>query len=1721
MPEEFDREDLYFIRKGILGCNEEESLTESKLSTRLSDEDKKNIINLLKSNYKSYNRFNGNSMFLLPDGSYLDVGDAHMNADGIIEKYLREKGFIGEDDYQPQNFAETELGLVHCGNTHYNYLGIPEKEITEAQYKALASYDDYYRRQERGYDIEVYYTEWNDDNIWETSVYYNDDTGELENRVGRKVSAEALLRNFYKTGRFKFLENLHEELDNTKIIDALKKEFGRSYPVQRCFILEDGSFLSTPKDGTIYNPHECLDDWLKERRLIDKNTKNYYFSGLHSITCNGFGEFYCLINRNRRPTDVQFESLRTWLDKYYDYSSNIYGGRSFQVVLTDDNLSNVISQSYNPKETIVDEIIKKIKRFYATGELVEKIVKKGLEIPFEDIGLDSNYETIKDDIYNTNWYYFGDCISTVDGNYPDEDDEEYWDYFGPEGADEDAPYWDATEMAQALEKAKVYLGKKNLIDAPKEALEDNVVCGVIEDRGIGFVYNIDNDIHYFFDIDSSLVEKIVKKGSKWQVQSEKGRNMGTYDTKEEAEKRLQQVHYFKYKNEDLNEEKVLRFPQKEVDDLMNALGPIYKGIEVKKLPIDKLVKDNDLLNDKGLESYHQGKWNHAKAKDFHIDQEKIDATRMMGIPFVVQKKDGTWAISDGKHRTRAAYNDGYTHVEYPFYVDESLDESTKLQETDSEGNVLSKEQITFFKDSKARDINGKLLVCEHYTNAKFDTFDKQYIGSNFNSKLMLGQGFYFTQASNSYQWTSDKDLPKDIKMVVYLNIKNPYILENQEHCDLLYDKICSILDKIEDKKERARQKSKVAKREASLFWLQAKMLQFIKDNKELFNMTSSELLQSMGFDGVFAYTGNTNKDFNQLVAFDENQIKAITNKIPTSSNNINESLNESKKDNISDYLKTKKKEYEEKGYECKIVPVSKDPLMYNFKNRVALVRDEDYLLYVFKSADNTNKNNVDNSGKEYFDETDSAGNSLTKEQVEFFKNSKIRNKNNKLLVCVHYTNNDFDTFDISKSGENWEGWSDFDSGLYFVSSDDEFWNKEWSKNKSNKKLCYLNIVNPFDLTQLNERGRYTNSALDNEIDRIINEYDPDRIYYTKSNKWYIGYPNRFFEILQQMRDENGYDLYIDEILKKCGYDGVVANNQIVAFEPNQIKSIDNKNPTSSSNINESIKDIGDYTKYVGNTKEAKDYLLSQNRTTRLTIFNRGHGYFDYLFADAYNKIHINSILDAIRSGYLGNDDLHNLPQCRLIYIPDLKDTGGYSEHYNYTEYIYDNFKIVEVFNAYTELSFKDTDLYKSLDEPKEVHVYKNRKLVESKQDIGKFRQWAGDELANRFFAIKDRIKDTDKDMRDIYWWMTQANKFFGDDKQVLKTLKDFVKELESIPTKKERNKNAREGSEKVYDDGRWLVLKINTYEASAKYGKHTQWCITGTNSSDDEGNGGRYDFGKHSKDAQIYFYIDRKKDNKYALEFKDLHDWCLWDSADFVECGEGKLFKKGLSVQGDGTWNSFDSGGIHPNFPNVEGLPDLNKAYEDLAKEQGWDKPIILEEVKNNVLDALDKEFGQEEVYMWSTYILPNGHFLNPDNAPEYWEEIEDEPAYEHCDFEDWAWSQGYHMQDIYDNCVKMNVTMPYLGMPERARLTSEQMDAIRKIINENAFQSEGKFLFYDNFDADRLDKMGHNLLAVYTSVGDEVFDLDVSDADDILRAINQAYVRGGFFSESSNIKAL
>ena len=237
-------------------------------------------------------------------------------------------------------------------------------------------------------------------------------------------------------------------------------------------------------------------------------------------------------------------------------------------------------------------------------------------------------------------------------------------------------------------------------------------------------------------------------------------------------------------------------------------------------------------------------------------------------------------------------------------------------------------------------------------------------------------------------------------------------------------------------------------------------------------------------------------------------------------------------------------------------------------------------------------------------ETDNEGNALSKEQIEFFRDSKVRDTNGKLLVCNHYTNADFDVFNIEKSGENWNSWSEFGRAFYFVASDDEYWNKVWKQqlNTENSKRCYLNIKNPYVVGGVDENGRDTAEPLYEIIDYIISKYDADRIYFTKDIRWYQLHADRFFEIFDTLVGELGLDLTVDKLLKDAGFDGVVAHNQIVAFESSQIKSIDNKNPTSSNNINESLLLEKNRQELINKSRESDNYTSKgregENRYTR-------------------------------------------------------------------------------------------------------------------------------------------------------------------------------------------------------------------------------------------------------------------------------------------------------------------------------------------------------------------------------------------------------------------------------------------------------------------------------------------------------------------------------------------
>ena len=94
----------------------------------------------------------------------------------------------------------------------------------------------------------------------------------------------------------------------------------------------------------------------------------------------------------------------------------------------------------------------------------------------------------------------------------------------------------------------------------------------------------------------------------------------------------------------------------------------------------------------------------------------------------------------------------------------------KRTNTDSENNQLNSDQIEFFKNSKIRDENGKLLVMYHGTDDfGFTIFDKDF----------SPDGFFFADNKSVASTYSNYDSNKIYK--VYLNIINPLIIDAKNH----------------------------------------------------------------------------------------------------------------------------------------------------------------------------------------------------------------------------------------------------------------------------------------------------------------------------------------------------------------------------------------------------------------------------------------------------------------------------------------------------------------------------------------------------------------------------------------------------------------------------------------------------------------------------------------------------------------------------------------------------------------------------------------------------------------------------------------------------------------------------------------------------------------------------------------------------------------------------
>jgi len=86
----------------------------------------------------------------------------------------------------------------------------------------------------------------------------------------------------------------------------------------------------------------------------------------------------------------------------------------------------------------------------------------------------------------------------------------------------------------------------------------------------------------------------------------------------------------------------------------------------------------------------------------------------------------------------------------------------------------------------------------------------------------------------------------------------------------------------------------------------------------------------------------------------------------------------------------------------------------------------------------------------------------------------------------------------------------------------------------------------------------------------------------------------------------------------------------------------------------------------------------------------------------------------------------------------------------------------------------------------------------------------------------------------------------------LEQLERVMDEMDTITTKKEKEKEAKSGVDKLYQDDRWLLVKPNTHEGSCYYGSSTKWCTAMKDRTTH--------FEDYSKTGSLFYIIDKKQD---------------------------------------------------------------------------------------------------------------------------------------------------------------------------------------------------------------------------------------------------------------------
>ena len=517
--------------------------------------------------------------------------------------------------------------------------------------------------------------------------------------------------------------------------------------------------------------------------------------------------------------------------------------------------------------------------------------------------------------------------------------------------------------------------------------------------------------------------------------------------------------------------------------------------------------------------------------------------------------------------------------------------SQNLSRTDNNGRTLTEGQQEYFKNSKVRDSEGRLMRVYHGTYDDFTTFNLDHT-KNAND---LGKGFYFTNkiddAKNNYASSNGGDVQTKIEELAYELFQEKGYTED----DLYNNAYVEEYNKAYDEAEAYYNKGKTIST-----YLNLTNPLYASEYGHLYNSKGEEVMRTsveeylrQGYDGIIDTSvkekfpnQNLEEGTTHYVVFKPEQIKSIDNINPTNNPDIRYSINSSK------------------------------------------LGETDYTQKLRATSQNL-------SG------TDNNGRTLTEGQQKYFKNSKVRDANGNLKVMYHGTGNaGFTVFDskYSDDGRSFFFTDNINVAKGYSASDDIFSRKHFESIQSLEK----HIAQEMDEeVKIIKNGKMFELWQDNDF--VVRDESLDDLYWDYNEYMGFGGDSANYQVYLNLEnplvidaDKNNWDEIpvpwsddlmttrsIAEYANENGYDGVMINNVIdtglygqrfdtsniaIAFDSNQIKNVDNANPTNNPDIrfSQNISSLPE-TDYTRRLRAASENLYGEKGNKYMqTVDNTGN-----------------------------------------------------------------------------------------------------------------------------------------------------------------------------------------------------------------------------------------------------------------------------------------------------------------------------------------------------------------------------------------------------------------------------------------------------------------------------------------------------------------------------------